>query len=94
MTDGTRRPGDSVIRAMDLYGGMVYRIAYARTRSRFDADDIYQEVFLRMYKSAPVFNDAEHEKAWLIRASVNASVNLLKSAWRRLTVSQTAETPG
>ena len=37
---------------VSVYGDMVYRLAYAQTRSRHDADDIFQEVFSR-----PCVND-------------------------------------
>lgn len=84
MKNGSQRTGDSVAAAIDRYGAMVYRLAYARTRSAADADDIFQEVFLKLLTHAPAFQSDGHEKAWLIRATVNASVNLLKSAWRRL----------
>ena len=84
MRNGSQRTGDSVAAAIDRYGTMVYRLAYARTRSAADADDIFQEVFLKLLTHAPAFQSDGHEKAWLIRSTVNASVNLLKSAWRRL----------
>lgn len=67
------------------YSDMVYRLAFARTGTRCDADEIYQEVFLRYIKKAPVFHDEEHRKAWLIRVTVNCSKTLLRSTWRRKT---------
>ena len=39
--------------AVAQYGSAVYRLAYAMTRSRSDADDVFQEVFLRLHRSAP-----------------------------------------
>ncbi len=72
-----------VLNALEQYSSMVYRLAYARTRNRADAEDIYQEVFLRLAKSAPVFTHEGHLKAWLLRVTANCSTNLLKSAWRR-----------
>lgn len=50
--------------AVAVYGAMVYRLAYARLQSRHDADDIFQEVFLRYVRRAPVFAGYEHGKAW------------------------------
>ena len=50
------------------YGDMVYRLAYAQTRSRHDADDVFQEVFLRVVQRRPSFDSEAHEKAWLIPA--------------------------
>ena len=40
---------------VSVYGDMVYRLAYAQTRSRHDADDIFQEVFLQTVRKRPVF---------------------------------------
>ena len=62
---------------------MVYRLAYARTRSRADAEDVYQEVFLSLAKCETAFESDEQLKAWLLRATANRSVNLFRSAWRR-----------
>lgn len=71
---------------VSAYGDMVYRLAYIRTRSRADAEDVAQEVFLRYFRKNPVFQTAEHQKAWLIRVTVNCTKNLLTSAWNRYTV--------
>lgn len=46
--------------AVAQYGSAVYRLAYAMTRSRSDADDVFQEVFLRLHRSAPDFANEEH----------------------------------
>lgn len=70
----------------DKYSSMVYRLAFSRTNSRYDADDILQTVFLRLVKSNTDFTDEEHIKAWLIRVTLNTSKNLLSSAFRRLTL--------
>lgn len=69
----------------DRYCDTVYRLAYARTGNRFDAEDILQTVFLKLCKGDTVFSDEEHIKAWLLRVTVNTSKNLLTSAWMRLT---------
>ncbi len=75
--------GDDVLQALRRYSSMVYRLAYARTRSRADAEDIYQEVFLNLTKRETAFESEEQLKAWLLRATANRSVNLFRSAWRR-----------
>ena len=46
------------------YSDMVYRLAFARTGSKHDADDVFQEVFLRYVKSKKIFAEEEHRKAW------------------------------
>lgn len=60
---------------------MVYRLAYALVKTRADADDIYQEVFLRYMQKEPIFESAEHERAWFLRVTMNCSKNFWKSPW-------------
>lgn len=55
------------------YSATVYRIAFARTGTKADADDIYQEVFLRYIKKLPEFREEEHAKAWFIKVTVNCA---------------------
>ena len=66
------------------YSKMVYRLAFSIVKNKYDADDIYQEVFLRYIKNKPCFESEEHQKAWLIRVTINCSKSMLRSAfWRR-----------
>lgn len=76
---------DSVDELLKRYASMVYRLAFARTKNRYDADDILQEVFLRYIRSEPDCRDEDHRKAWLIRTTINCSKTLLTSAWFRKT---------
>ena len=64
------------------YGDMVYRLAYAQTRSRHDAEDVFQEVFLQAVRRRPQFENREHEKAWLIRVTLNCLKSQWRAAWR------------
>ncbi len=64
------------------YKDMVYRIAYTYLHSTADAEDIAQETFLKLYLRKEPFPDAESEKAWLIRVTLNACCNLKKSFWQ------------
>ena len=72
--------------AVAQYGSAVYRLAYAMTRSRSDADDVFQEVFLRLHRSAPDFLNEAHRRAWLLRVTANCAKSLLASPWRRRTL--------
>lgn len=83
MMERSQRTGDAVQEIMNTYSGMVYRLAYARTGNKPDADDVYQDVFFKLFRSNPQLDSEEHLKAWLIRATIHTSVNLLRSAWRR-----------
>lgn len=77
MTDQTP---EQLIRA---HGSTVYRLAYAQTRSRHDADDVFQEVFLRVAQHRPIFDSEEHAKAWLLRVALNCLKSHWRAAWRR-----------
>jgi RNA polymerase sigma-70 factor (ECF subfamily) len=65
------------------YSDMLYRLALAKTGNEHDAQDVMQEVFLKLMRyegSGKTFNDEEHQKAWLIRVTVNASINVHRAA--------------
>ena len=61
---------------VDKYSTMVYKLAFARTRNKENADDIFQEVFLRYIRKKPKFENETHEKAWFIRVTINCSKTL------------------
>lgn len=76
---------DCIENVVNMYSNMVYRLAFAQTRNKSDADDTFQEVFLRYIKRKPVFETEEHRKAWLIRVTINCSKKLWVSTWRKRT---------
>ncbi|WP_191396432.1 RNA polymerase sigma factor [Flavonifractor sp. An306] len=78
---------------MERYGDMVYRLALAQTHSSHDADDVFQEVFLRYLRAAHAFREEEHRKAWLLRVTVNCCKKLHGSFWRRHTVALSEALP-
>ena len=73
-------------REVDRWGDMVYRLALARTASVPDAEDVFQEVFLRYFRHEEKFQSDEHRKAWLIRCTVNRAKSLTASPWKKRTV--------
>jgi len=68
---------------IEKYSDMVYRIALTRSGTIENAEDIFQEVFIKFSEKKPNFNNEEHEKAWFIRVTINLSKNINKSAWNR-----------
>ena len=72
---------DYLEQMIEKYSNMIYRLAMARTGSIEQSEDIYQEVFLRLAKKLPNFKSEEHEKAWLIRVTINCSKNMLNSSF-------------
>ena len=70
-------------RVVAQYSRLLLGVAFTRLKSTADAEDAVQEVFLRLITRAPRFRDEEHERAWLIRTTINLSCDVLKSAARR-----------
>lgn len=66
---------------------MVYRLAMARVRNPHDAQDIVQQVFLKLVCNIEKLESEEHVKAWLITVTVNEGKSLFSTAWRRHTAS-------
>ena len=71
--------------AINNYSDMVYRIALTRCGNKENAEDIFQEVFLKLSEKMPIFENKEHEKAWFIRVTINLTKNLHNSAWNKKT---------
>lgn len=78
--------------AMDAWADTVYRIALSHTRSAPDAEDITQDVFVRLLKSTLAFEDEDHLKAWLISVTLNRCREMHRTTQRRKT-SPVAEPP-
>jgi len=72
---------------------MVFRVAFIHTKNRADAEDVFQEVFTKLFRASVIFKSDEHIKAWLIRVTTNTSLDLLKSAWNKKTVELSNELP-
>ena len=72
----------SIDDVIEAYQSTVYGIALTRTRSRADADDIYQEVFLAYFRRNPTFREEEHRKAWLINTTLNCTKKHLRQQRR------------
>ena len=68
------------------HGAAVYRLAMVYLGRPADAEDVTQEVFLKLLYKAPPFADGEHEKRWLLRVTANLCRGQLKGFWRRHTV--------
>jgi len=70
-------------RLVETYSDLVLRLSYTYLKSREDAKDICQTVFLKLLEKPRAFDSPEHEKAWIIRTAANACKDMLKSHWHR-----------
>lgn len=81
------RSEEDINRAIEQYADMVKRICVLHLKNHADTEDIFQTVFLKYALHTAAFQSAEHEKAWLIRVTLNACRDLLRSFFRSRTVS-------
>ncbi len=69
---------------IEKYKSTVYSVALTHTKSKYDADDAFQEVFLAYFRKNPIFKDGEHMKAWFIKTTLNVCKKIYNSSeWRK-----------
>lgn len=81
------RSEQETVQAIERYADTVRRICMLHLKNYADTEDIFQSVFLKYALYSGVFESDAHEKAWIIRVTVNACRDLLKSFFRSRTVS-------
>ncbi len=81
------RSEEDASRAIERYSDTVRRLCMIHLKNYADTEDIFQTVFLKYVLSSVSFESEEHEKAWIIRVTINACKDLLKSFFRSRTVS-------
>ena len=81
------RSEQEVNRAIEQYADTVKRVCVLHLKNDADTEDIFQTVFLKYALSSTAFENEEHKKAWLIRVTINACKDLLKSFFRSRMVS-------
>ena len=64
--------------AVQKYASCVRSACVMRLGSEHDADDCFQNTFLKLYTAAPDFNEEEHLKAWLLRVAINECRQLIR----------------
>lgn len=73
--------GEELESCIIKYRKTVWSAALCYVRNPVDADDVTQDVFLKLFTYSGNFESEEHIKAWLIRCAINRSKNLIKSHW-------------
>ncbi len=72
--------------AFKQYTDTVYRVALHNTANFSDAEDVTQEVFIKLLETNKAFRDSEHLKAWLIRVTINLCRDKMKKSSRETLV--------
>ena len=66
------------------YIDTVYRVAFSMLKNPHDADDVTQEVFLKLYTARGEFQSEAHVKNWLVKVTVNTCRNVFRTPWRKV----------
>lgn len=69
-------------RFVDDYSDLIYKICYTYGKNEHDSKDIMQNVFLKLMKANIIFENQEHEKAWLIRVTMNTCKDFFRMVFR------------
>lgn len=72
------------IRILTLYKNDIYRFIYSYTKSKSDADDLTQNVFIKLYKRPYILDNSDEQiKKWLIKVALNECKTLFLSNWKK-----------
>ena len=82
----TEQPPGELEQLFRAHHARVFRTAHRVTGSVADAEDVLQTVFLRLVKSGEFRELADHPEAYLSRAAINASLDLMRSRGRAKSV--------
>jgi RNA polymerase sigma-70 factor, ECF subfamily len=65
------------------YGNDVLRTAFMYVKDNHLAEDIFQDVFIKVNQKLSTFQGGSSIKTWIIRITINTSKDYLKSAWNQ-----------
>ena len=72
------RPADDIETILHSYGNILFRLCLITLGNAIDAEDAVQETMIIYLLKKPVFENAEHEKAWLITVATNKCKDILR----------------
>ncbi|BBH22840.1 DNA-directed RNA polymerase sigma-70 factor [Paenibacillus baekrokdamisoli] len=74
---------DGLSDLVQRYADLVLRLALTYLRNMPDAQDACQNVYIKLFKQRKEFHDTEHERAWIIRVTINTCKDMMRNRWRR-----------
>ena len=72
--------------AAEKYRDNIYAVAFNYFKNAPDADDIVQDVLLKLYRTDKIFESEDHVRNWLLRVTVNQCKKISVSSWFRKNV--------
>jgi RNA polymerase sigma-70 factor (ECF subfamily) len=75
LTGCQRGDAKSQRKLYEISKSMVMGVCRRYTRNKQEAEDVFQETFIRVYKNVRQVKDADHFQAWIRRTAANAAIN-------------------
>jgi len=75
--------GMSFDQIVDKYSDMVTRICIVKLRDYMNAQDCYQNIFIKLYRNHPHFENEEHLKRWLIKVAIRECIDFSRQFWHK-----------
>jgi RNA polymerase sigma factor (sigma-70 family) len=77
------RTNEELTQIYDRHVKTVYRVCFMYMKNQADTEDMVQNTFLRLMRDKTIFENEEHEKAWLIRTATNLCKDYFKHWWSK-----------
>ncbi len=91
--DSNLYAGLSYEQTVRKYAQNVSSACMMRLQNWADAEDCFQNTFIKLYQKSPDFKDESHLKAWLLRVAINECKNLLRDSRRHLSLDAALQLP-
>ena len=85
--------GLSYEQVVHRYAQNVSSACLMRLQNWADAEDCFQNTFLKLYKSSPDFHSESHLKAWLLRVAINECKNCIRDSRRQIPLDTIVDKP-
>ena len=92
-SDSKLYAGLSYEQTVRKYAQNVSSACMMRLQNWADAEDCFQNTFIKLYQKSPDFKDENHLKAWLLRVAINECKNLLRDSRRHLSLDAALQIP-
>lgn len=86
MNNSVRPTDETIKRIVETYSNMLFKICFVMLCNEYDAEDAVQDTFIKYISQSPDFDNAEYEKAWLIKVAENICRNMLRFEFRHRSV--------
>lgn len=73
-----------------IYGKFIYSSAIVITKSSFFADEVVNDVLVKVWKNSPYLSDIENPLGWLYTMTTNSAKDRIKSEKQVLPLDETA----